>query len=146
MRKKMIRYILLTLISILAIGAIIGYEIWNKPHQNIKDAVAVKTTAVALYNGLANDSNRMKSNFVNKVVAVSGEIKQIAKNQQNQQIILLKTNVPDGSVNCTMEETVNNIKPGDMVLVKGICSGYIGGDTEMGLPGDVFLIRCYLIT
>ncbi len=51
--------------------------------------------------------------------------------------------IPDASVNCTMEENVNNIKAGDTILIKGICSGYINGDIDMGLPGDVFLIRCY---
>jgi riboflavin synthase alpha subunit len=77
------------------------------------------------------------------VVEVSGKITQVSLNQQHQQIILLKTNVSGGSVNCTMEEKANNIKAGDSIVLKGICSGYIGGDMDMGLPGDVFLIRCY---
>ncbi len=35
-----------------------------------------------------------KSKYLNKVVAVSGEVKQVSLNQQHQQIILLKTNDP----------------------------------------------------
>ena len=143
MVKKFKRYILLTFIAIVAIAVIIIYQIWNNPHQNIKDAFAVKTTANALYNSLTNDSANKKSIFINKVVSVSGEVKQVSENQQNQQIILLKTNIPDGSVNCTMEENANDINVGDTILLKGVCSGYIGGDVDMGLPGDVFLIRCY---
>lgn len=143
MGKKFKRYILLIFIIIITIIALIGYRIWNMPHQDIKNAVAVKTSAIKLYNSLTNDSANTKALFVNKIVAVSGEVKQVSRNQQNQQVILLKTNISNGSVNCTMEENIKNIKAGDMILIRGICIGYIGGDNDMQLPGDVFLIRCY---
>jgi riboflavin synthase alpha subunit len=42
-----------------------------------------------------------------------------------------------------MEENVRNVKAGDSILLKGICMGYTGGDQDIQLPGDVFLIRCY---
>jgi hypothetical protein len=131
------------LAGVIAIAAIIGYRTWNKPHENIKNAVAIKTNASLLYNSLAHDSVNAKSDFINKVVMVSGKVKQVLENQEKQQIILLQTNIPDGSVNCTMEENMKDIKVGDTILLKGICMGYAGGDTEMELPGDVFLIRCY---
>ena len=143
MYKKFKRYALLIFIIIITITAFVGYLIWNKPHENIKNAVAVKTNAIELYNALTNDSAQAKALFINKIVLVSGEVKQVLKNQQNRQVILLKTNISDGSVNCTMEENIKNIKAGDMVLLKGICIGYIGVDNDLKLAGDVFLIRCY---
>jgi len=146
MRPKTKRNILLIFLAIIVIAAIVGYSIWNEPHRDIKNASAVKTTAVNLYSNLTKDSVNMKSKFINQVVVVSGEIKQVSKNQKGDQIILLKTNIPDGSVNCTMEEKTTDIKTGDTISIKGICSGYIGGDLDMGLPGDVFLIRCYRST
>jgi hypothetical protein len=42
-----------------------------------------------------------------------------------------------------MEENVKIVKAGDSILLKGICMGYTGGDQDIQLPGDVFLIRCY---
>ena len=143
MRKKTKRNIFLTFIAILILTAFVGYCIWNKPHLNVKNDNAIKTTAIALYSGLSKNDTISKSIYLNKVVEVSGVITQVSLNQQHQQIILLKTNVSGGSVNCTMEEKANNIKAGDSIVLKGICSGYIGGDMDMGLPGDVFLIRCY---
>lgn len=143
MTKKITRYVFFVLAVVIAIAAIVGYRIWNKPHQNIKDADAIGTTAVELYTDLANNGNHKSLTLINKVVVVSGEVKEISKNQQNQQIVLLKTGINGGSVNCTMEERAHNIRTGDMVLIKGICIGYIGGDKDMDLPGDVFLIRCY---
>lgn len=143
MKRKTGRNIFLLFIAIIVIAIIIGYRLWNEPHRNIKNATGAKTTATVLYSNLTKDSANMKSKFINRIVIVSGEVKQVFKNQNSQQIILLKTNLEGGSINCTMEENINNIKPGDKVVIKGICSGYIGGDLDLDLPGDVFLIRCY---
>lgn len=123
--------------------ALIGFIIWNKPHRNIKDADAIETNAVALYQALSQDSSKMKMIFLNKVVTVSGKVKQVQTNQEGEQVILLETNVDGASVNCTMEEKVDAIKPGETTEIKGMCIGYINGDPEIGLPGDVFLTRCY---
>lgn len=144
--RKFRRYIFLLVAAIIVMAAVIGYRAWNKPHENIEDAVAIKTSASSLYNGLAHDSMNAKSNFINKVVMVSGKVKQLSENQEKQQVILLQTDIPEGSVNCTMEENVKDIKVGDSISLKGICMGYTGGDSDMELPGDVFLIRCYRAT
>lgn len=146
MRRRFRKYIVVFLAVLIAIAAMIGYRAWNKPHENIEDAIAIKTNASLLYNSLANDSLNAKSDFINKVVMVSGKVKQVSENQQKQQVILLQTNIADGSVNCTMEENIKNIKIGDSISLKGICMGYTGGDSDMELPGDVFLIRCYRAT
>ncbi len=143
MERKTKRNIFSIFIAIIVIAAVIGFMMWNEPHRDIKDATALKTTAVVLYSNLTKDSARMKSKLVNQVVEVSGEVKNVLKNQKGDQIILLKTNTSGGSINCTMEEKISNVKPGDTISIKGICSGYIGGDPDIDLPGDVFLIRCY---
>jgi putative nucleic acid binding protein len=142
MRKEG-RNILFIFIGVALCAFVIGYGIWNKPHSDVKDADAVETDAISLYNSFISDSAKAKSAFLNKIIKVSGEVQKVLVNQQQQQIILLKTSVSGASVNCTMEQNRNKIKQGDKVVLKGICSGYINGDTEMGIPGDVFLIRCY---
>ena len=143
MVRKYRSYIFLSLAIVIAIAALVAYKIWNTPHENIKNAVAIKTNAIALYSTLANDTSHTLKVFFNNVVEVSGKVKRVSTNQQKQQVILLETNVQDGSVNCTMEEKIKNIKAGDSILLKGICMGYTGGDQDINLPGDVFLIRCY---
>ncbi len=142
MRKEG-RNILFIFIGVALCAFVIGFGIWNKPHSDVKDADAVETNAISLYNSFTSDSAKAKSVFLNKIIKVSGVVEKVLVNQQQQQIILLKTSVSGASVNCTMEQNRNKIKQGDKVVLKGICSGYINGDTEMGIPGDVFLIRCY---
>lgn len=143
MKRRLSKYILLSLVILIAITVVIGFYVWNQPHENIKDAIAVKTNAIDLYQSLANDSSRAKLIFVNKVVAVTGKVKRVFENQKKQQVIFLQTNVNDGSVNCTLEQKLENINEGDTLTLKGICIGYSGEDVDMQLPGDVFLIRCY---
>ena len=142
MRKKGI-IILFILIAIGLCAFAIGYLVWNKPHTDVKNADAVETNAISLYNIFTSDSAKAKSAFLDKIIKVSGDVQKVFVNQQQQQIILLRTSVAGASVNCTMEQYTSAIKQGDTVTIKGICSGYIGGDSEMGIPGDVFLIRCY---
>ena len=143
MERKTKRNIFSIFIAMIVIAAVIAFMMWNEPHRDIKDSTALKTTAVVLYSNLTKDSARMKSKLVNQVVEVSGEVKNVLKNQKGDQIILLKTNTSGGSINCTMEEKISNVKPGDTISIKGLCSGYIGGDPDIDLPGDVFLTRCY---
>lgn len=142
MRKKG-RNILFIFIGVALCAFVIGYQVWNKPHSDVKDADAVETDAISLYNSFTSDSAKAKSAFLDKIIKVSGVVQKVLVNQQQQQIILLKTSVSGAFVNCTMEQNRNEIKQGDKIVLKGICSGYIAGDTEMGIPGDVFLIRCY---
>ena|ERR1035437_1779982 len=140
------KIILLSFLILLISGISIGIKMWYEPHKDVKGAKTIPVTAEALYNSYTFDSAKAKTIYENKILAISGEVKQVSLNQQNEQIILLKTNVDGGNINFTMEENIANPKPGSIITLKGICSGYIGGDAEMELPGDVFMIRCYLVS
>jgi tRNA_anti-like len=144
MTPKTRKIIFTAVIAIIAVTAVSIYMVWNKPHKNVADADAVKVTAVDLYNGFITDSAMANARYADKVVLVSGEVNQVSQNQQLQQIILIKTAVNGASINCTMEGKTASCKTGDKISIKGICSGYISGDADMGLPGDVFLVRGYL--
>ena len=143
MTKKTKKIILIIVAAIIVVIAITGYVMWNKPHKEVKDADGAKITAVNLYNIFITDSAKANALYTDKVVLVSGEVNQVSLNQQAQQIILIKTAVTGAFINCTMEEKTIGFKAGDHIIIKGVCSGYINGDVDMGLPGDVFLIRGY---
>ena len=141
MQRKSKRKIVVFVALLVALSAFVGYGIWNKPHRDVRNATPVKVNAATLYKILSGKNSSDKSNFNNKVLSVSGTVKQVLENHLRQQVILLKTDIEEGAVNCTMEEKFENVKAGDSVLIKGICIGYNAGDFD--LPGDVFLIRCY---
>lgn len=133
-------------ILILAVaGAIAGYCLWNKPHQDVADAAAKKVTAIELYHSFTTDSVIAKKNYIQQVLEVSGVVSSISKNQQQQVVILIKTATEGASVNCTMEGPANNIKEGSTISIKGICDGIGQGDADLGIMSDVYLVRCYLV-
>ncbi len=145
MTSKTKKILLAVIIAIIGIAAIMGYVLWNKPHKNVEAADATKITAVDLYNIFVTDSAKARSSYADKVLLVSGKVNRVSPNQQGQQVIYIETPVSGAYINCTMEEKSDGIKAGDDITIKGICSGYISGDEDIGLPGDVFLVRGYLL-
>jgi len=128
----------------LAVAAFfIGYRMWNKPHENVADAKAESVEAAAFYKLFSQDSATAKKLYQDKVVAVTGRVHGETTNQQQQQVIALETALPGAYINCTMEVKMDKVDSGSAVILKGICSGIGQGDADMGIPGDVYLTRCY---
>lgn len=146
MKKK----IWLAILVIALCAAAIGYYMFNKKHFSVQDAEpAAIITATALHQTFVTDSSLAKNKFTGdennkKVITVDGEIAEIRKDQQGNTIVLLKTGTDEAFINCTMEGKAENINAGNKIVLKGICTGY-NFDADMGIPGDVILIRCYLI-
>ncbi len=137
---------IITAILVLALaGAAACYYIWNKPHQDVESAAAVKTTATELYKSFTTDSVTAKKNYDQQVLEVSGMVSAVSKNQQNQTVLLIKTDTDGASVNCTMEGEPAAFSVGSTVTIKGICDGLGQGDADLGIMGDVYLVRCYSV-
>lgn len=126
----------------LLFGVLIGLRLWYKPHADIKDANAALVSAVTLYNKFTGDSTAADHLYKEKILLVSGNVNQVFLNKENHQVILLKTDINNGYVNCTMEENTPNPAIGEMINIKGLCSGY-NGEQDLGLAGDVIMVRCY---
>ena len=139
--KKIVSAVLI----LVAVAAVVGYYCWNKPHQNIAGSEGIKTEATALYKIFIADSVAAKKNYLQQVLQVKGIVNGISKNQQNQTVVKIKTGIEGAYINCTMEEEAAMAKEGNEVIIKGICEGIGEGDAEMGIMGDVYLVRCYLV-
>ncbi|MFN0083417.1 MAG: OB-fold protein [Ferruginibacter sp.] len=127
---------ILIVILIFAIGAsaYTWFFVWNKPQLNVKNADAVKTEAAALFAAYSTNEKAANANYIDKIVEVSGEAGTVSKNAEGLDVVFLKSNDPMFGIICTMEEKNTQIKAGDKVTLKGICTGYLT---------DVVLIRCY---
>ena len=148
MTPKTKRTILFTFVCLVAIGAGVGYYLYNKKPLNPNDVSPdTKITSTELYQAFVTDSIAAKKKFCRKdeVVEVSGTVTGISQNQDKQAIILLKTNDDGAAVNCTMEEPAENIKEGDNINIKGFCPGMGAGDADLGIMADVYMIRCYRV-
>jgi hypothetical protein len=132
------------LLLLAIISGAAGYYIWNKPH---KDVAAVKGTSIeatALYQAFITDSATANKKYYQQVLNVTGAITNISKNLQNQTVATLKTNTESAFINCTMEGNTDGIKQGSTATIKGVCQG-IQGDAELGILGDVYMVRCYIV-
>ncbi len=139
-----VKNIMITCCLLILIGVAAAFYLWNKPHQDVANAAALKTDAVSLYKIFSTDSIAANKKFTQQVIKVSGTINRILKNQQNQTVVLIKTNTDGAYINCTIEQDSNNLQAGQNVNIKGICNGIGQGDADLGIKGDVYLTRCYL--
>ena len=136
--------IIIIFLAVIIIAGAIGFYFYNKGPVNVKNAAAIKTEAAALYQSFLKDSTVAKKTYLNNVLEVSGLVMKVSKNQENQVIVMLQTNESGAYVNCTMAE-VAGLAENKQVTLKGICTGMGMGDADLGIMGDVYLVRCYLI-
>lgn len=127
------------LISLLCIvvvgGSCVWFFVWNKPQQNIQQASAISINATDLFIAYSLSEAEANKNYIDKVIAVTGEVSNVSTNTEGKTVVLLKSDDLMFGVNCTLEETTP-IKTGETITLKGLCTGYLT---------DVVLIRCYKI-
>ncbi len=121
------KIILFTLFCVLTGGAY-GIYLWNKPHATIgkpKFALSAQELSAAFAN---NEAEAMKK-YVgsdDNIVEVSGIITSI-QNDTSGISFNLKTDNPMLGVNCMLDKFTKqprtDFKVGDVVLLKGICTG-----------------------
>jgi UDP-N-acetylmuramyl pentapeptide phosphotransferase/UDP-N-acetylglucosamine-1-phosphate transferase len=143
--KAQKKYILLSIIAIALIGGVLGFYLYNKGPVDVRGSQALKINAAALYQIFLSDSVQARKLYADKVLEVTGIIKQVSKNQQNQVIVMLQTSEAGAFINCTIEEDKANWVENKTVSLKGICTGMGMGDMDLGILGDVYLIRCYQV-
>ncbi|MEO6668575.1 MAG: hypothetical protein ABIN36_03795 [Ferruginibacter sp.] len=141
-RKKIL---LATVIVLLLLASGTGYYFYNKGPVDVQESNSIKTNASDLYELYLKGLPAVQKNYTGKVLLVSGEVYTISLNQQKKQILLLKTNADGAYINCTMEENTGNLRAHHTIKVKGICSGIGEGDVDLGIKGDVYITRCYLV-
>ncbi len=134
-RKKIITWVLLSVLVILGTGAVVGYKMYTKPHRNVAEAKTIQISAIDLVTAYENNEAGANSLYLDKVLEVKGEVNEVSKNQKGETVITLKGTDMSGLI-CTLEGTpTSEVKPNSSVVIKGICTGFLT---------DVVLVRCVL--
>jgi len=145
MAKKTRKWILGAIVLIVLVGGAIGLYFYNKGPVDVKNSQATGIAATTLYDSFVKDSSGSLEEYTGRILSVQGRVQSVSQNQQKETVILLKTNSDGGYINCTMEEIKELPVPETEVNIKGICSGMGQGDAELGIMGDVYLTRGYLM-
>jgi len=102
--------------------------LYNQPPPSLVSKTGIPVTAAELYARFSADHLQANEVYLNKVLQVSGRVLIIKNTPHAERIVILNTGDPMYGVACTLNrlQTTNRlVKPGEMIIVKGICSGYV---------------------
>lgn len=105
------------ILALIAVGAIVAYFIYNKPHRNISDtAPSYNLAADDLLQRYQEDGPQADSTFLNEVIVVSGTVL-----SKEEKAVLL-----DDAVYCKLDSLTSaaDFSEGDEVRLKGRVLGY----------------------
>lgn len=127
MKKWQRAIIWLLVVVLLGFGIMKGYVYYlnNKPHRDVKNEQGIGITADSLYKAYSTNETLADSLYTNKAIQVSGEVLKVSKDDNNQISVELKTSDSTVTVNCKFKEDPGEIKPGNTITFKGICTGFL---------------------
>ena len=124
---------------VLIVGLVIAWFFWNKPHRKAEDESGLAVTSETLYAEYAANEAAANTRYLNKVLAVTGELTSQEKNQDGQTVAVLRGAPGDdmlaGGVMCTLREKDVALPAGATITLKGFCNGF---------ANDVHLSDCVL--
>lgn len=124
MRKR--TFVFAGLFLCLAAGAI-GYYLYNKPRAAAYEASTdQQISAEQLYMDYMNNETKADSNYVNKVLEVTGTVKEVQQTGSELSVLLSGGADKDGGVNCSVTGAAKEVpEVGQAVRIKGVCTGLL---------------------
>ncbi len=117
------RIILLIILAGALIGAGVGMYMWNKPHEQIEDVKGMEVSVAELTTAFSENETAANEKYLNQVLTVKGTVTETEQNQDGGLVIILAGDDPMATVQCTMRDKDVKVNTGDVVTVKGKCTG-----------------------
>lgn len=141
-KKAIIVFLLLAAI----VAAFIGYREYNRTNEDLSDIQAdFKVEAGELIGEFETNDTLAYNKYRNKILSVSGNIRQLDTADDHTTIILGDTSSMS-SVRCSLDSNyragISALKPGTKIKVKGAITGFKKDD--LGIGSDVELNRCVI--
>ena len=128
------------LILVLVAGGILAalylYNMQGKDLQKVKPDFIL--SASELQGAFEADEAAASSNYINKIIEVSGEIESVKEGENQTLVVTLKTENPVSAVSCTFQTASGKpeFSEGDYISLRGQCSGFLM---------DVIMNNCTLV-
>jgi hypothetical protein len=140
---RIVRVVVILLIAA-AVGGWYAYTEYNRPLESIADSKAAAViSAIDLISVFEKDSTTANQQYIDKIIEVEGILKEATADDQGLFTLALGDESSMSSVRCSVDsvstQAASQIKKGDQVKIKGVCSGFI---TDELLGSDVTLVRC----
>jgi Tfp pilus assembly protein PilV len=101
------------------------YYVYNRPHRDVSTEKGVQLSAQNLYDAFRTNENNANKLYLDKAIELTGEVADISTNQDGKTVVNFKTSDPLVVINCTFRDNPGELKPGQTITFKGICTGYI---------------------
>jgi hypothetical protein len=111
-------------IGLLAAAGVV-YYVYNKPHRDVSSEKGVQLSAQNLYDAFRTNENNANKLYLDKAIELTGEVADTSTNQDGKTVVNFKTSDPLVVINCTFKDSPGELKPGQAITFKGICTGYI---------------------
>ena len=131
---------------------LIVFYLFNKPHRNVQEAEidfkssATELVAEFLSNYQASNQKYLDDEGNSKLMAVTGKVRSITRDMNNQWVVLLKGEGDKAGVSCTFSTDTNasaeKLSVGQTVTVKGVIRSGAGYDSDLELYEDVIMEKC----
>jgi hypothetical protein len=137
----------LGLIVIIGIaGATFVWWVYNKPHRNINDEIAVTISTTGLLEAFNKNEKTASTQFNDKVLSLSGIVKDASKNEVGKWVINIESPNQNGSITVAFSNVLDSIEPFDSISYKGICAGYFPEDNNIVINEAVLLSKVKMDT
>ena len=126
MNKKMKVFLIFIVIAAVASSGIY-YYMYNMPKRNVENEKGIEITAAQLVKEYQEDEQAANGKFLDKAIKVTGTIGEVGTNQEGKVTLLISSDDAFTGVFCTLkkDETKVEVKAGETISVKGICSGML---------------------
>ncbi|MDZ4667105.1 MAG: hypothetical protein SGJ00_04390 [bacterium] len=149
------KIILLVLLLGITVGGGIAYYIFNMPHIDVQAQKADYTVSTtALVSEYLQDEKLANEKYLgnegdSKIFVVTGTVKSMDINLNNQKTVLLQEDADKAGVMCVFMAETNahaaEIKIGEHVSIKGIIRSGANYDEDLELYENVLLEKCDLV-
>ena len=143
------KYVIGGIAMLLLVAALWAYREFNRERVDSKNVEPkFRTEAIDLLREFTNDEKLASQKYSGQdiIIAVSGNIKEIVKNENGYQTILIGDLQGASSVRCLMDtlysDAANQLQQGQRVRMKGNFNGYKSDD--LGIGADIELNFCVL--
>ena len=145
-RKRKI--ILLLILAGAGVGAWYGYSEYNRKNKDLGEVNAdVRIPAIDMIKEYEQNDSLADKKYLGKVVEVTGNVKEVKKDEAGYYTVSLGDAASISSVLCAIDTTHHqdaaSLTVGSSAIVRGNCTGF--NKDEMGLGSDVILNRSVII-
>ncbi len=120
--------IIIGIFLLIAIGSIVGYKMYNKPHADIASAKPeVVLSAAELFRAYEENEITANEKHLGKIIEVSGKISQVNKTGGSVVSLGLETGDMMSGITCLLDEVNDNhrtdFSKGEEVRMRCVCTG-----------------------